>query len=402
MANDLVSKTPNIAEKFGKLKLNQFIRRIILPLELLSGVAFFALCAYHQGNDKFLFLLLFILSFNVLYSFLKQSFFPNHFLGKHHADNFYRLWWTLLSLVFLAWKTPIYLLLFLPLLLLFAEIDFSLLTQIISHYWQKFFTAASSFVNYSIYYFRKYVLRCSEEKNRGIYYQEWVNEKQKKDLGTIALFNSNANKYTETFIQGHLGKLPYWIEFYHGDPIQFHYKEGSVIYPFSQFNVFLGSYKEKQREEALISSLQSKGVELLLCEFWTTAVQLTQVSKKTGIPLVAIFYGYDALHKTVLENQKENYKALFEQAQLIIGVSKDICAQLEKLGCPKAKITYLPCYVDLNLFQPKTKIPEKNIFLSVGRFAETKSPHFTILAFHEVLKSIPDAELRMIGKDGGG
>ena len=58
--------------------------------------------------------------------------------------------------------------------------------------------------------------------------------------------------------------------------------------------------------------------------------------------------------------------------------------------------------MDLNLFQAKTKIPEKNIFLSVGRFAETKSPHLTILAFHEVLKSIPDAEFRMIGKDGGG
>jgi glycosyltransferase involved in cell wall biosynthesis len=42
------------------------------------------------------------------------------------------------------------------------------------------------------------------------------------------------------------------------------------------------------------------------------------------------------------------------------------------------------------------------VFLAVGRFAETKSPHLTILAFNEVLKEIPDARLRMIGKDGGG
>jgi glycosyltransferase involved in cell wall biosynthesis len=158
----------------------------------------------------------------------------------------------------------------------------------------------------------------------------------------------------------------------------------------------------EKRDELLIAHIQIKNVGLMLCEFGTTAVQLTNVSKRTGIPLIAIFYGYDAWHQEVLIKNKESYPELFSVAKKIIGVSQDICLQLEKLGCPKSKIIYLPCYVDLDLFKPQGNHTKENIFLSIGRFAETKSPHLTILAFNEVLKSVPDAQLRMIGKDGGG
>jgi glycosyltransferase involved in cell wall biosynthesis len=40
--------------------------------------------------------------------------------------------------------------------------------------------------------------------------------------------------------------------------------------------------------------------------------------------------------------------------------------------------------------------------LAVGRFAETKSPHLTLLAFHQVWLAFPQAKLIMVGKDGGG
>ncbi|MFT4969685.1 MAG: colanic acid/amylovoran biosynthesis glycosyltransferase [Chitinophagales bacterium] len=405
MENDALVNSPNIAGKYGKLRLNNFIKTVLLPLEFIGGCSFFFFSLGGFEKTGFLFLLVYIVSFGLFHSVRRAAFFPSHYLGKHFSDNFYRFWWSFLSLLLLTWKVPIYGLLILPIVFVFSNFNFSKLIEALSFFGKRLFSLSSSVVNYSIYYFRKYLLRWSEERNRGYYYQDWLLEQHKKECGTIALFNSNANKYTETFVRGHLSKLPYWIEFYYGDPIQFHYKEGNVMFPLGHLKLFDSSSQKisiQDQEQQLISDLQSKGVELLLCEFGTTAVQLTNISKKTGLPLIAIFYGYDAWHLSVIESHKENYKALFEQAKEIIGVSKDLCLQLEKLGCPKAKISYLPCYIDLELFQPKTKIPEKNIFLSVGRFAETKSPHLTILAFNEVLKSIPAAELRMVGKDGGG
>jgi colanic acid/amylovoran biosynthesis glycosyltransferase len=129
---------------------------------------------------------------------------------------------------------------------------------------------------------------------------------------------------------------------------------------------------------------------------------VTDASFVTGIPLIAIFYGYDAWHtKTVSEN-KTDYEKLFHVAKVIIGVSQDICKRLIVLGCPEEKIIYLPCYVNLNLFKYYDHSNNPPVFISVGRFTETKSPHLTILAFHEVLKKIPNAKLIMIGKDGGG
>ena len=90
------------------------------------------------------------------------------------------------------------------------------------------------------------------------------------------------------------------------------------------------------------------------------------------------------------------------KAAHIIGVSKEITDKLTEMGVPKNKLSYLPCGAEYEKFPYKDHSKNPPIFLSVGRFAATKSPHLTILAFNEVLKSIPKATLVMIGKDGGG
>lgn len=93
---------------------------------------------------------------------------------------------------------------------------------------------------------------------------------------------------------------------------------------------------------------------------------------------------------------------MFDYASKIICVSNDILKKLTSLGAPVHKLMYLPCAFDLKKFKYLDHSQNAPIFLSVGRFSETKSPHLTILAFNEVLKEIPNAQLIMIGKDGGG
>jgi glycosyltransferase involved in cell wall biosynthesis len=92
---------------------------------------------------------------------------------------------------------------------------------------------------------------------------------------------------------------------------------------------------------------------------------------------------------------------MFDMAVCVIGVSKDICIQLEQLGCAKDKTVYLPCYVDLNRFAFIERDFTEPNFLAVGRFCHTKAPHLSIMAFNEVVKKTPAAKLTMIGADDG-
>jgi len=69
--------------------------------------------------------------------------------------------------------------------------------------------------------------------------------------------------------------------------------------------------------------------------------------------------------------------------------------RLEELGAPRGK-TVPSSRVrqpgDVSLLRSQlyaTALP------FVGRCAETKSPHLTLLAFHQVLKAVPDATLTM-------
>src|SRR6185295_12187693 len=65
-------------------------------------------------------------------------------------------------------------------------------------------------------------------------------------------------------------------------------------------------------------------------------------------------------------------------------------------------LVHLPAFVNLKLFPYRDRSTFPPRFVAVGRFAETKSPHLTILAFKKVADAVPDATLVVIGKGGGG
>ncbi len=71
-----------------------------------------------------------------------------------------------------------------------------------------------------------------------------------------------------------------------------------------------------------------------------------------------------------IDGENENqYLELFVTAKKVIGVSKEICSQLINLGCPKEKIHYLPCYLNLDIFQYSDHSNNPPVFLSVGRLS---------------------------------
>ena len=414
--NDRLTNTPNIALRVEPLRLREIVQSVLFPLELLTAMLFFSLLMHHSGLLPMLPLVILIgLGASRL---LSNSFGFNVGFWKTSTDGFASLHLGLLSLLFLVLEDAKFLLVAVPFILLFSNIgSHPILTITAKGSWKRikvwlFFPweFSSLMFNWALYYFRKFILNWSEERNWGEHYALRL-EKVKLDAkGNIAIFNQNYSKYSETFISGQLSDLDYRIRFYYGWPKPINasksgdlisnepYLRKSVLCKQHVMNVDVSHFEDVKIAEDLIEN----DIRLLLVNFGTMAVSLLNVARMTGIPLVVIFHGYDAWNKKEVETYHEQYTELFSIAEAVVGVSRDICKRLKELGCPNDKIIYQPALVNRKFFECEPVAANDDPkFLYVGRFSRTKAPHLVLLAFKHVLEKLPESKLVMIGADDG-
>ena len=412
--SDIHNGIPTLAVHRGNGRLYRWISCGVMPAEIL----FFILCRASipvEGRWLFLAAALGLLLLDYILLPLVSGVGPGpYFLysfKKVPADHYYQRVFPLLCLCLLVSVNPWFaVLLVLHLLFFYSPVSGNFVRKL----GQRARVVLSFVVNHAIYYFRKYILFYGEKKARGADYDTYVIQREKlkgiETNGSVAVVNVNLEKYTETFVKGHVQHLPGNTCFYYGGDFPlFERQEGALLDMTVQKRAWrrflsegLGLPPGYYEKKAFIGSLKKNNVRILLAEFGTVGAGLAEVSVETGIPMVVIFYGYDAYRKDVLEAHSESYRLLFRTAVRIVAVSLHMKAQLEHLGAPPEKTVYLPCYVDLERFAYTDHSGNAPVFLAVGRFAETKSPHLTILAFHRVWQEFPEARLVMVGKDGGG
>jgi glycosyltransferase involved in cell wall biosynthesis len=90
-------------------------------------------------------------------------------------------------------------------------------------------------------------------------------------------------------------------------------------------------------------------------------------------------------------------KAVLRRADTIRVVSVRQKAYIERIGVPGA-VRVLPIYIDVDRFARITRAPVGHTVLWVGRFESEKDPVGAISVFREVLRSVPDARLIMLGE----
>lgn len=272
------------------------------------------------------------------------------------------------------------------------------------------FQLTSLIFNWSLYYFRKWILNWPEERNWGRHYPKRLQDLHLEERGTIAIFNQNFNKYSETFVQGQLHALDYRKLYFYGHPIPITENRLGNLVSHNEYvrrarygwlDIMDGS--KRQFEEKLLSDcLIENRVDLMLVHFGTVGARLTKVAAQTGIPMIVVFHGYDVWNRTEVSSHLEQYQELFNEAAHIVGVSNDICLKLKELGCPEQKLSYLPAFVSPFFFEPQKRIePEVPTFLFVGRFSLTKAPQLVLEAFRRVVQQMPECKLVMIGADDG-
>ena len=224
------------------------------------------------------------------------------------------------------------------------------------------------------------------------------------------MVNINKGKYTETFVRGLVSRLQYNVSYLHGDDLprfdnddrHFLSAQPSLQALVQFLETVLRLEKDTFLKSSIRSYLQAKNIRLVLAEFGPVGNQMLPITRDLGIPLIVYFHGYDVFNRQALQRYSARYRDLFREAACIIGVSETMLSRLEELGAPREKLFHLPAFVNLELFPYSDHGATPPRFLAVGRFAETKSPHLTLLAFHRVSEVVPEATLTMIGKGGGG
>jgi glycosyltransferase involved in cell wall biosynthesis len=233
---------------------------------------------------------------------------------------------------------------------------------------------------------------------------------RRREPVSIAVVNINKNKYSETFIDELIPALRYRVLQLHGGELP-HYDADDRHFlsnwPSLQAlahvaQAVIGLDEHHFLRNSIASYLQAQEVRLVLAHFGPVGVEMLPITRDLGIPLIVCFHAYDVFHDETRRRWAGSYPALFVEAATVIGVSEGMLRQLEALGAPRRKLVHLPAFVNLRLFPfaDRSRMPVR--FLAVGRFAETKSPHLTILAFHRVVQAVPEATLTMVGRSGGG
>ncbi len=219
----------------------------------------------------------------------------------------------------------------------------------------------------------------------------------------IAVVSVNQHKYSETFIHNHVRHLPAKVYYLFNGYLPQQYSTDGVegkAHSFSTGHILhrlSGTFSTKHLQQSLVKHLRKHHIQAVLAEYGPSGVEMMPVCQQAGVPLIVHFHGYDAYRQDIMQTYGKHYPQLFKQAAVVIVVSKHMRQRLIDLGCPPEKITHTVCGYDTRLFTPCNPDLNPPMFVSVGRFAETKAPHLLLLAFGKVLEQLPEARLTMIG-----
>jgi colanic acid/amylovoran biosynthesis glycosyltransferase len=224
----------------------------------------------------------------------------------------------------------------------------------------------------------------------------------------IAVVTPSLNAYSETFIRAHIERLPAEVHVLYGghlptladDGMPLVKKYGTVQrihFRLAQQLRGLPWDGRAKQTAAIERFLRQHRIQAVLAEYGHTGSAMMGVCAQAGIPLIVHFHGVDAYKSDILSQHKQAYTELFELAAAIVVVSRDMYAQLLKLGAPEGKLHYNPYGVDMSRFAGASPGEAAPHFVATGRFVDKKGPLLTLLAFRQVLDILPEARLVMIG-----
>ena len=348
--NDISSGTKTFATEIGKDRSYTWMKRVFVPLEVVSFLSFLAVI---QLEIYFLFITIMLFLFFAWTNFRSGE---SETALKHFTNTF-------LDRFYIHWF---------PYLVIFA-----LIFRNVEFWWLL------------IFHFLIFHPKMGEIIRRFTSKKDDVSSDSKPMMKQFAILTTNRNQYSETFIQSHIQLISNVVVYADGYfPTSISLDRGGTWDTLSQ---------DKDPETALVESWRKHSVKAVLAEYGPAGVEVMYACAKANIPLIVHFHGFDAYRDDVLSHYGEQYKELFRLASKIVVVSEDMKSQLISLGCPIDKLELLTYGVDTEFFKQSDSSVERKDFIAVGRFVAKKSPESTIRAFSKVVEKHPNARLTFIG-----
>jgi len=225
-------------------------------------------------------------------------------------------------------------------------------------------------------------------------------------MDSIAVVSVNKNKYSETFIHSQYKLFPARVHFFYGAYLPFFYDDGKSFLKIPASESFLSKFTLpliiRLNKNILIDAISNycikNNIKAILTHYGPVGLAMMEISQKTGIPLYVYFHGFDVYRASELKTYGRHYDQLFRHAAKVFAVSHEMVEQLKKMGAPASKIIYNPCGADTDLFKHADVSANPPLFISVGRFDDTKNHEATIRAFDIVNRQYPESRLKIIGE----
>ena len=211
---------------------------------------------------------------------------------------------------------------------------------------------------------------------------------------------------SETFIQSHIASMPHKTITLVGNPgyrkILGTDEELFNQRIFSRALRWLGRkflvLEGRDYDTAVVRAfIESNQIDCVLAEYGHSGADVLDACTSSNTPLVVHFHGYDAYRNDILLNYTERYKKLFQFADAIIAVSRDMQQQLQTNFNPKNDVIHNSCGANLADFDSSNIIKIPNQIVSVGRLTPKKGFPELITFFHKLLMQCPDTKLVIVG-----
>lgn len=169
-------------------------------------------------------------------------------------------------------------------------------------------------------------------------------------------------------------------------------------------NLHLFPFEPINQRESFIGLphwIKQQQIRCLHARFGPAGLELLPIAKKTHLPLITSFHGFDATKWVqTYPAYRRALKKLFHFGAAFTVVSKRMYNRLIQLGCPAKKVHLIRSGIDLRKF-PMLPLPpvEQEAFrlVSVGRLTPKKGMDTLIRAFARVRKRYPKATLTIVG-----
>jgi colanic acid/amylovoran biosynthesis glycosyltransferase len=153
----------------------------------------------------------------------------------------------------------------------------------------------------------------------------------------------------------------------------------------------------------LVRLCRARGVRLVHAHFGHDGLSALTLSRQLGVPLIVTFWGFDATMSDDallaagggLADYVHRRSELFDQAGLLVGVSRFITDELRLRGAPRAKLRVH--HIGVPLGAPPDPGGREPIVLFVGRHVEKKGFDALMDAMAIVRSAVPRTRLIVVG-----